>query len=143
MLIYKHETPSLEIIRDFFYHTDNEFDVPLSQKVNVDEYTFKLYSYADFFVCYDDDKIVGMICCYMNRPPEAYISHVCVASEYQRKGIFRMLFKELIIFCRSLNINNISLEVGKNNIKAQKVYECIGFKVSVINQSSFFMGMRL
>ena len=44
MLTYKHETPPLESIREFFYRTDKEFDVPLSQKVNVDEYIEYLIS---------------------------------------------------------------------------------------------------
>ena len=121
MLIYKHETPSLESIRDFFYLTDNEFDLPLSQKVNIEEYTHKLYTYADFFVCYDNDRIVGMICCYMNRPPEAYISHVCVSSEYQGKGIFKELFATVKHVCHTFSIKQISLEVGLINVKAQMV----------------------
>lgn len=143
MLTYKHETPPLESIREFFYRTDNEFDVPLSQKVNIDEYTFKLYSYADFFICYDDDKIVGMICCYMNRPPEAYISHVCVESEYQGKGIFKELFALTKKACSIKSIENISLEVNKNNYNAQQIYTKSGFVYSSKTEHSMYMKLDL
>lgn len=129
MLIYKHETPSLESIRDFFYRTDNAFDVPLSQKVNIEEYTLKLYTYAEFFVCYDDDSIVGMICCYMNRPPKGYISHVCVSPDYQGRGVFKMLYSSLRNRCLEKSITEISLEVGCQNFKAQLAYVRIGFIV--------------
>lgn len=139
MLIYKHETPSIESIREFFYRTDNEFDIPLSQKVNVDEYTLKLYTYADFFVCYNDDKIVGMICCYMNRPPEAYISHVCVESEYQGKGVFKELYTETEKYCLQKDIISITLEVSKNNAKAKSVYHKMNFSLFQEKENSSIM----
>ena len=143
MLIYKHETPSLEDIRGFFYRTDSIFDIPLSEKVNIEEYTLKLYTYADFFVCYDDDRIVGMICCYMNRPPEAYISHVCVSYEYQGKGIFKELFAILKYVCHTFSIKQILLEVGLINIKAQKAYRKEGFCIKTQMESSFIMALSL
>lgn len=143
MLTYKHETPSLESIREFFYRTDNEFDLPLSQKVNVDEYTLKLYTYADFFVCYDDSRIVGMICCYMNRPPEAYISHVCVDSEYQGKGVFSKLFVLLKDECLNKTINSIALEVGLFNLKAQLAYKKKDFLISGKTNKSYYLRLVL
>ena len=143
MLIYKHETPSLESIREFFYRTDNEFDIPLSQKVNVDEYTLKLYTHADFFVCYNDDKIVGMICCYMNRPPEAYISHVCVDPKYQGKGVFGELFVLLKDRCLKNTINSIALEVGLLNVKARLAYERKGFVISEKTNRSYYLRLAL
>ena len=143
MLTYKHETPPLESIREFFYRTDKEFDVPLSQKVNVDEYTFKLYMHAEFFVCYDDNKIIGMICCYMNRPPEAYISHVCVDSEHQGKGIFKELFTLVKKECFIKSIGMISLEVNKNNYNAQQIYKKLGFVDSNKTEHSTYMKLDL
>lgn len=139
MLTYKHYTPPLESIREFFYRTDKEFDVPLSQKVNIDEYASKLYTYAEFFVCYDDDKIIGMICCYMNRPPKAYISHVCVDSGHQGKGIFKELFALVKKECSIKSIEMISLEVGKLNIKAQKAYKKESFSISNHMEHSYIM----
>lgn len=143
MLIYKHETPSLEDIRGFFYRTDSIFDIPLSEKVNIEEYTLKLYTYADFFVCYDDDRIVGMICCYMNRPLEAYISHVCVDSEYQGKGVFGKLFVLLKDKCLKNTINSIVLEVGLLNVKAQLAYERKGFAISEKTNRSYYLRLVL
>lgn len=143
MLTYKHEKPPLESIREFFYRTDKEFDVPLSQKVNIDEYASKLYTYAEFFVCYDDDKIIGMICCYMNRPPKAYISHVCVDSGHQGKGIFKELFALVKKECSIKSIEMISLEVNKNNYNAQQIYKKLGFVDSNKTEHSTYMKLDL
>ena len=143
MLIYKHETPSLEDIRGFFYRTDSIFDIPLSEKVNIEEYTLKLYTYADFFVCYDDDRIVGMICCYMNRPPEAFISHVCVSSEYQGKGIFKTLFNYVVDQSLEKQFTKILLEVSKLNKKAQTIYCGLDFVVMQQKDNSYIMKKTL
>ena len=69
MFVLKNQTPSLEEIRDFFYQTDSVFDIPISQRVNIDDYTLKLFNYSSFYVCYNDEEIVGMISCYINQPP--------------------------------------------------------------------------
>ena len=127
MLEYSHIMPSLQDIREFFYETNDDFDIPLDQKLNIEEYTQKLYTYSDFFLCYEDDKIIGMLCCYTNRPPDAYISHVCVKSQYQGKGIFKELFKKVEDYCRDNYITSISLEVGCDNLVARSAYEKVGF----------------
>lgn len=143
MLIYKQETPSLESIREFFYRTNDEFDVPLNQKVDIEAYTLKLFTNATFFICYDDENIVGMICCYMNRPPQAYISHVCVSSEYQGKGIFNNLFILLKNNSKMNSINRISLEVGFANIRAQKIYKAKGFIINNQTNKSYYMSLNI
>lgn len=143
MLIYKQETPSLESIRDFFYRTNDEFDIPLNQKVDIYEYTLKLYTYADFFVCYDNDKIVGMICCYMNRPPHSYISHVCVDSEYQGIGVFKCLYSHIEEYCIQNKIFYISLEVSKSNTIAKFIYYKMGFIVIEEKDVSFIMQKKI
>lgn len=141
MLVFRHETPSLEQIREFFYQTDTEFDLPLSQKVDIEEYTFKLFQNAEFFVCYDEDRIVGMICCYLNRPPEAYISHVCVSADYQGRGIFNELFIHLKKCCTERFINKITLEVNHSNLKAQHIYQKLGFIVNSTTNHSSYMNL--
>ena len=143
MLIYKQETPTLESIREFFYRTNEEFDVPLNQKVDIEEYTLKLFTYATFFVCYDDETIIGMICCYMNRPPQAYISHVCVSSEYQGKGIFMKLFTCLKSECVKQRFSQIALEVGVKNVKAQNIYKKMGFGIVKQSEHSFYLNLLL
>lgn len=143
MLIFKYETPSLEAIRNFFHRTDDEFEEPLSQRINIEEYTLKLYTYADFFVCYSNNEIAGMICCYINNPPLAYIPYVCVHSQHQRKGIFSRLFEMLEKECISQNMSQIKLEVKLNNTKAIKSYKKMEFEIIDTTPSSYFMLKQL
>lgn len=143
MLRYLHEKPTLSEIRDFFYCTDDEFDVPLSEKVNIEDYTQKLYTYSDFYLCCDDDKIVGMCCCYTNRPPDAYISHVCVMGAYQGRGVFGHLLSVLKDYCLANGIDNVSLEVGHNNLRARRVYEKYGFVLESERDHSSILKLTL
>lgn len=139
MLAFKKQIPSLEEMREFFYQTDSVFDIPLSQRVNIDDYTLKLFNYSSFYVCYDEEEIVGMICCYINQPPIAFISHVCVRPEYQHQGIFAELFEMLVYDCIRSGMNQIRLEVYVGNIKARRAYEKQGFEVIETTTSSSFM----
>ena len=146
MLRYERVTPDLSAIRDFFYETDEEFDIPLSQKVDVDEYTMKLYEYSDFYVCFDGVDIAGLICCYTNRPPDAYISHVCVRREYQSRGIFKHMLlhqqtKKAVSF--HYQINTISLEVAHKNLRARTVYERLGFVLESEREESSILKLKL
>lgn len=143
MFVFKNETPSLEAIRDFFYRADKDFDIPISHRVTIEEYTFKLYSYSNFYVCYDSDEIIGMICCYMNRPPEAYISYVCVSSKYQGQGVFSSLFEMLERECVCSSISKIKLEVNIDNLRAMRAYEKKGFVITETIRSSYIMTREL
>lgn len=143
MLRYERVTPDLSAIRDFFYETDEEFDIPLSQKVDVDEYTMKLYEYSDFYVCFDGVDIAGLICCYTNRPPDAYISHVCVRREYQSRGIFKHMLGILKDYCMDNQINTISLEVAHKNLRARTVYERLGFVLESEREESSILKLKL
>lgn len=139
MLVFKNRTPTLEEVRDFFYQTDSVFDVPVSLRVNIDDYTLKLFNYSRFYTCYNEEEIVGMICCYINQPPTAFISHVCVRSEFHQLGIFSKLLEMLKADCARNGITQIKLEVLVDNIRASKVYEKKGFKVYEKKTSSYIM----
>ncbi len=114
-------------VRTFLFETDKEFQTPLSSKLNIDEYAFKLSHYSEFSYCNDESIIVGMISCYMNRPPNAYISNVCVRSHYQNQGIFKQMFNNLVDALKSRGFTTIRLEVSDDNVIAQKAYTNMGF----------------
>lgn len=124
---FKIEELSFDEVRQFLVETDDELLTPLSQKVNIEEYAFKLARFSVFSYCLDGNQIIGLICCYMNRPPQAYISHVCVRSTYRNKGVFRQLFSGLVEKLKDLGFTSIRLEVGDENVVAQSVYDRMGF----------------
>ena len=119
----------VEQVLAFLYETDKEFQRPLSEKVNLEEYARKLSQYSSFSYCIEQDEIIGMISCYTNRPPEGYISNVCVKSNYQGLGVFDKMFNVLVERLHVLGINKLKLEVDDDNVDAQLVYLKKGFNI--------------
>ena len=111
----------------FLIDTDNEFQSPLSTKVNLEEYARKLSAFSSFAYCEEDGDIAGMISCYTNSPPSGYISNVCIKKKHQGKGLFSQMFSVLLQNCKSIGIGVIRLEVNNDNISAQNIYRHTGF----------------
>lgn len=117
---------------DFMSRADRLFPVPLSQKQNLDQLCEKLLSYGVVIGGYEGNDIVGIICGYMNDTKErkAYISVLCVLTEYQGNSIARKLIELFINDCVVANMKSIFLYTHKTNIPAQKLYEKMGFRKS-------------
>jgi len=135
---------SFEQVYQFLLETDKEFATPLSSKVNIEEYAKKLSDFSHFAYCIDENKIIGMISCYINNPPLGYISNVCVKSSYQKQGVFNTMFLTLIDSLKSLGIKMLRLEVDNNNAKAQNVYLRKGFAFSAqASEHSKYMDFQI
>ncbi len=59
---------------------------------------------------------------------EVYINNIAVIKNMQSKGLGTLLFQDLIDTCKIRNINAITLEVEKENIKAIGLYKKFNFK---------------
>ena len=58
---------------------------------------------------------------------EAHILNLCVAKEFQRRGLGRELLKFLLDEARVLQVNDVFLEVRPSNFSALVLYEQLGF----------------
>ena len=76
---------------------DKEFKVPLSKRVNLNEYAKKLKELADVYIMVEENKIVGEIAFYKNDLKNyiVYITFVGTSKEYQNKGIANLLLKNV------------------------------------------------
>ena len=68
---------------------------------------------------------------------ELYITFIAVHPSYQRRGLGRFLFSELINRSNSLQANHIHLEVKDTNEPAKAFYKSMGFK-TIGNRSNFY-----
>ena len=68
---------------------------------------------------------------------ELQITFIAVHPTYQRRGLGKFLFSELIKHSKSLQTNHINLEVKKNNEQAKAFYKSMGFK-TVGQRSNFY-----
>ena len=89
---------------------------------------------AYYFVCEEDDKIVGYINCWVSDNTE--ILNFCVEPEYQKKGIGSQLFAEV----EKIACGVISLEVRVSNENAINFYTKRGFKKTSIRKEYYSNG---
>ena len=128
----------------FLLETDKEFQHPLSEKVNLEEYACKLSQYSCFSYCIEQGEMIGMISCYTNRPPEGYISNVCVKSKYRGQGVFGNMLERLLKEVAVVGVDKIRLEVDEDNVNAQKVYMKKGFVFcGNARPSSYYMELKV
>ena len=68
---------------------------------------------------------------------ELHITFIAVHPLHQRKGLGRFLLSDLIKRSKSLQTNQVYLEVKNNNEPAKAFYKSMGFK-TVGNRSNFY-----
>lgn len=123
-----------EKILNFLKEIDNEFKIPLSKRVSLDEYMYKIKTLASSYVILDNNKIIASIIFYKNdnTNKKAYVTLVGVLREYQKRGIAKLLLEKCIFDTENSSMRIIGIHT--DNIVAKKVYEEYGFKeVSEIN----------
>ncbi len=85
--------------------------------------------HAGYYCCVME--AAGQLCGYAiltHAAGEAHVLNVCVAPEFQGKGLGRRLLKHLIGFCRYWNDEVLILEVRKSNQVAKNLYASLGFE---------------
>ncbi|MGN0765092.1 MAG: ribosomal protein S18-alanine N-acetyltransferase [Christensenellales bacterium] len=74
-----------------------------------------------------DGKVVGYYSFYQILD-EADVNNIAVDSAWQNKGIGSALMLDMIDECKQRDISAITLEVGANNVVAQRLYDKWGFR---------------
>ena len=89
---------------------------------------------AYYFVCEEDNKIIGYINCWVSDNTE--ILNFCVLKEFQQKGIGTLLFNEV----EKVSNGIISLEVRVSNLNAINFYSKRGFIKATIRKGYYSNG---
>lgn len=81
-----------------------------------------------FVVAEISGKVIGFIGTRVNAPGDhAHITNLAVSSSYQRQGIGGTLIKQLLNLMTLLGKTQMTLEVHRENTKAQGIYRRLGF----------------
>ena len=83
--------------------------------------------YAVAKVAIMDGKVIGYYSFYQILD-EADVNNIAVDVVWQNKGVGTALMSDMIEECKSRGIAAITLEVGANNLVAQKLYVKAGFR---------------
>lgn len=120
-------------LTNFIYEIDDIFYVPLSTKVDINDYVEKIYNNGIALIIKIEDKIIATLLGYCNDQKNklAYISTIGVKKEYRGLGIGT----ELIGYFTNVSIKNgmsfLSLHTHEKNIKAINFYKKNGFEKKI------------
>lgn len=141
-LILKFEIVTKKELLLFFKQVTIFFPKFLDNGIS-EKYATKLSCNADFITVRYNNEIVGMIAYYMNVRPICYLSFCCTLQDYQNKGIFINMLKEIEIKAQANDFTTIKLEVSNSNVLARKLYEKIGFVYDGVSERGFYMVKKI
>lgn len=138
----KDKNLSKEIIK-FLKKTDSLFEIPLSQKINIEEYGKKLLEFADILLAYEDNKIIGIFACYNNDNVSKVSNAVILAilEEYQGKGIAKKLLETGIELAKKRKM--IRMKLSTRNLKALNIYKKMKFKELFKTKNEYYLEKNL
>ncbi len=108
---------------------DSSFVPALSTQVELAKYSHKIIENAIRFEAFSNNRLVGVIACYLNdyKSQIGFITNVSVMSSFNGKGIAKQLLKILMQYAADKNFKTICLEVNKLNLPALSFYRRVGF----------------
>jgi len=124
----------------------DKFFIPkLSEKVNISEYSEKIFNKAINFEAWDNERLIGLVSMYINEEDTSfgYITNVSIINEYKNRGIASNLLKKCIKYSKDINLNWISLKVDTKNVSAVNFYNKFNFMEEKHKNSSSFLKLEL
>ena len=142
---YNTKTAQVEDIYSHLKECNNNFIPPLDEKVNIMNYSKKIYEKAITFEAWNEKILIGLIATYLNDAENkmAFITNVSTIKAYMGKGIANELMKMCISYSESHNFNEIILEVSSKNTDALNLYKKYGFVKNKEEDSITFMRLIL
>jgi len=124
----------------------DKFFIPkLSEKVNISEYSEKIFNKAINFEAWDNERLIGLVSMYINEEDTSfgYITDISIINEYKNRGIASNLLKKWIKYSKDINLNWISLKVDTKNVSAVNLYNKFNFMEEKHKNSSSFFKVRI
>ncbi len=126
---YQDITLTQNQIHDFLQKIDKDYPIPLSQKVNTEEYAAKLCEKAHMNVVINDGRVLSLVAGYTENLSNniAYIALVGTLSEARGNGYAKKLVLNFIDDCRKSGISGVHIYTASGNEAAISLYQSIGF----------------
>ena len=128
-------------IRSHLSSCNRQFSPPLSDRVDIGEYSKKLRLSASTFEAWSDESLVGLVAAYVNsRDRSCFITNTSVLPEFSGRGVAARLLAACLEHAHAANIETVSLEVSKDSHPAICLYRKFGFQVA--GQREEFLKMQ-
>ncbi|MDU1323248.1 MAG: GNAT family N-acetyltransferase [Clostridium botulinum] len=127
------------------FKCDNNFIAQLSQRVDVQHFSRKIFEKSVTFEAWENGILIGLVSAYFNDVENrfGYINNVSIIKKDMGKGIANELLDMSIKYAVEHNFKEIKLEVSKNNFVAMKLYKKKGFYISKNEKDLFIMKLEL
>ena len=142
-LQFRVDTCNHDSIRAHLLECDDQFEPPLSQRLDIRDYSHKIRANAMTFEAWQGETLVGLAAAYMNRATRSgYITSVSVLPQFGRENIATVLITQLMNHARDAGIHEVALEVGKTNAAAIALYRKFGFRAVEDRDNMVLMAVR-
>jgi ribosomal protein S18 acetylase RimI-like enzyme len=118
---------------------------PIKENVDVNIYARKLVDFGEIILAFKCDEVVGVLGFYANDTLEfkAYISIVSVSPSAQGIGIGKEMVLQAVNHAVRCGMTSVGLLVLRENFKAIRFYEHLGFSVDNNHNDKIFMKLKL
>lgn len=134
---------SEEAVFQFLKRYDASATRKISDRVqNLEEYSEKLFEYAENYVIYQEGETAGFFSFYNNDIIEkrAYLTLIAIETRYQGMKLGSCAIDFICEKCRKNQMNRLCLEVDKKNTSACQFYRKKGFQMTGdASVDSFYM----
>ena len=127
MIKYRWNTAGPKQINHHLLDCDNTFVPSLSSRVDIVDYSAKLFEQAQRIEYFDKNDLSGLLAFYLVDDQEVFITSISVSPAYQGKGLGKQLLFELEDYCQKNSILKIVLRVSKDNKNAIRFYNASNF----------------
>lgn len=125
----------IRILIDYLKDVDQDFEMPLSSKVNLSEFARKTLAYGHAFIVREDNRSIALVTCYCNDKvnAKAFLPILSVKKEWRGKGYARQLVNIVINVSRLYGMQTVC--VDSVNPIAISLYKSIGFRTVDVDES--------
>ena len=129
-LVYRVMSASREQIRAHLEICNGNFLPPLSSRVDLFDYSSKLFDKSVSFEAWDGSVLVGMLNAYFNDTDNrsGFITNVSILKQYLGQGIASKLLQMGLKHACDHDFSVLRLEVSRDNNPAKRLYLMAGFK---------------
>lgn len=142
ILLYREGKANQADILSHLRRCDAVFVPRLSARVNLIEYSQKIFENATTFEAWTGDILQGLVAVYIGKRDSstAYITNVSVVGDFAGQGVASSLMTRCIKWAEQNSICEVFLEVFTKNASALKLYEKFGF--GIIEEKDSVMKMK-
>ena len=117
-------------LEKFLYKVNTEFEVPLTNRVDLSNYSDKLATLAYNIFIVKDRLDIGHSAFYPNfHNSSLFISSIAVVKTFHRKGLGTILISQIEEFAHEYDIRSLKLGAKSNSTELDRFYKTNGFQL--------------